>query len=427
VAFSLRTIPLFLGAVALLFVAMRKGPIISKTATPEGVLIRTSSAELADQLRRQALLSSWKSADVAPEPVHVKTDEFFKLTSVSPNASAIIEAISLGPRELLEEFRGASSDDQVLALFEIADRPGGAERLLTIANDLGDTSVANTIRGFVAVDGGAKARGQGWGDTVSATAANTFHNCLRDAEKLFQRASAQDPRNVACRIGLVSIARGLDVPMAERKLRYEEVTRLEPDSFTAAAQHLQNIAPKWSGNNDEMLAFGRDLLDRCGPGHSLAGVAAMAQLESAIGNGTGAAAKLAQQQTAIRRQIVESLALALSTQPTSAPLLAAVNMATASAWVHQEQILVDKGFAALNGRLTAMPWSYFPEGPRPATSKPQTVDISSLSREARNSQNWSQRLPAGRARLRTGIGALAPVAFVVLRVFAAIKRSQSRY
>jgi zinc protease len=418
VAFSI------LGITAFVY-AMRSNPIRVIETIPEGVRIRCATESIADGVRRQALISAWKTIDSDPAPVHVKTDEFFKLSSVSPNALAIISALATNSAATFAgAMRNASPDDQVLCLFEIAGSPGGPEKLLRTANDIGDTSVANTIRGFVAIDAGAKARGQGWGDTVSANAAQTFLNCLRDAEKLFQRASIQDARNVACRIGLIANARGLEIPMAERRIRYTDVTRLEPDSFTAAAQHLQNLAPKWGGNNDEMLAFGRDLLDRYGPGHALAGVATMSQLESAIGNGSGASAKLAKEQTAIRQQIVAGLALATITQPSSAQLLAALNMATAAAWIHDEQVLVDKGFEVLKGRLTAMPWSYFPDGPRPATSKPQKVDIASLPRE---SQRWKAALPSGRTRARTGLGAIVAVAFVALRVLAALGRSQSRY
>jgi zinc protease len=364
----------FVVAVAVFAFAMRVNPVRPVQTVPEGVRVRCSTPGLADQLRRQALLSAWRATDVEPTPVHVKTDEFFKLASVSPDAKAIVSALSTSSApDFLKAFRDTSPDDQVLALFEIAGHPGGPERLLTMANDLGDTSIANTIRGFAAIDAGAAARGQGLGHTVSAAAGQRFLNCLRDAEKLFQRASVQDGRNVACRIGLIANARGLEISPSERKLRYEAVTNLDPSSFTGAAQHLQNLAPKWGGNIDEMLAFGRDLLDRYGPSHPLAGVAAMAHLESMIANATGSAARIAKEQTAIRRQIVQGLALASTTQPSSAQLIAALNMATAAAWVHKEQVLVDKGFETLRGRLTAMPWSYFPDGPRPTTSKPQRV------------------------------------------------------
>jgi zinc protease len=414
---------LFAVVIATLVFVMRANPIRPIQTVPEGVRVRCATAELADQIRRQALVSAWKASDVDPIPVHVKSNEFFKLASISPQATAIVNAVSVDSApKFLTALRAASPDDQVLALLEIADHPGGPERLLMLASDLGDTSIGNTVRGFVAIDAGAKARGQGWGDTVSQGAARTFMNCLRDAEKLFQRASLQDARNVACRIGLIANARGLEIPLAERKLRYEAATKLDPDSFTAAAQHLQNMAPKWGGNNDEMLAFGRDLLDRFGPSHPLAGVSAMAHLESIVGNATGSAAKIAKEQTAIRRQIVQGLALASTTQPSSAQLIAALNMATATVWAHQEQVLVDKGFETLQGRLTAMPWSYFPDGPRPATSKPQKVDIASLPRE---SQRWQPTLPTRRARMSTGIGSVVPIALIALRVLRAYGRTKS--
>ncbi len=374
--------PLLIVAVIMLLLSKFR-PFRPISTGPDGVVVRCSTPALSYRLRKATLISVWQAADGARAPINPSPESYYAVSAASPRALAILNAVDTkSSTAFLEAFLAATADEQIAVILDACDRPDGDRKVLALAGTLGDTAPANTIRGFVAIGTGSKARGQGFAHTVSDQGARMYLDCLRDAEALFRRATWQAPHFVAARIGLVMNARGLGIPVAERVRRYEDVVALEPDNFAAAAQHLQNIAPKWGGSDQAMLAFGQDLLERFGVNHPLAGIAAMAHLETAIGGSESPEARIVKGAASVRRQIVDGLAVTLETAP-SAAALRGLNMAVAAAWVHQEQSTVTRGFSVLRGRLTATPWSYFPSGPQQSANVLTTGPQSSKKKDFR--------------------------------------------
>jgi predicted Zn-dependent peptidase len=421
----------------------KTSPVEVIESDADAITVQVKSLQLANQIRRQALAAVWSVSDVDPKAVHrEKTpDVYFNAWSLSAPVQAMLAAgRAMDANTFLHTYRTASTDEQHNAIWTLIDDQGGVERLMRVLDTYGDTSVANTVRGIIAIHLAWEARGSGWGNTVSRENAEKFLNCLRDADRLFDRAIQQDPKHVLPRAMMITTAKGLTVGMKERHKRYADVVALEPDCVCAAATYVQAIAPKWGGDLDDMLAFGRKVLDTYGYGHPMNAITIQTENEALANDGTPDHVwEKIVQATSIRRQMIEALGTVVNTNPTPLTVLA-LNEVTCASWrFTHEQVLVDRGFTLLKGRLTASPWTNYRNPPTPKTAVPKPFDPVAQAEAQLRQHSGPKQTGRGRSARRrpststskskssSTIGSgVAFVGLIALKLFAANERARGR-
>jgi zinc protease len=305
--------------------------------------------------------------------------------------------------ELVASIAALTTDEQVLTLMSIAEVPDGRTQLHRVAAELGDCVLSFNLTGYAGIGAAWAARGTGWGSTVSASKGDEFLDHLREADRAFERASISDSHDVISRIGRVVTGRGLTIPIAERNQRFDECNRVTPDSFVAAAQHIQSIAPKWGGDIEEFVTFAADLIQLHGVAHPRACAALSAHAELALSE----SAHRVREFKAVRVSVIDAAESRLD----AADLVSvvALNNAAGAAWLLGEKGISRTALQLLGNRLTAMPWSYRADGPRPLRTS--LTPLRAIERLIAN----------GKLKLRLVQGAIfVPVALMVLSIINGI-------
>jgi len=206
----------------------------------------------------------------------------------NPTAEAFVAEIAAG------DFAAASQRYQALPTHDlrtfVADRavhlsflegsPADVpERVKEWTEVRPDDGVGWIIRGGFGVSAAWAARGGARAQYVDADAWPTFFELLNRAEEDLWRATELNPTDPAPWVPLLRTARGLQVPKEELRLRFEQMTRRDPNCFLGHQQFLQGIADKWSGSHEEMFEFARTVSASSPDGSPLHSLVVDAHLE----------------------------------------------------------------------------------------------------------------------------------------------------
>jgi len=141
------------------------------------------------------------------------------------------------------------------------------------------------IRGAGGVGWAWDARGSGWSDTVTQEGWALFFDRLRTADQDLHRAARLDLQDPNPWISLLPAAMGLQIPQAERDLRFEQAFRRDPSNLAAHLSYVQCVAGKWSGDDERMWRFAKDVHAGVPAGSPLRVVVASAFEELVFSNG----------------------------------------------------------------------------------------------------------------------------------------------
>jgi hypothetical protein len=115
------------------------------------------------------------------------------------------------------------------------------------------------LRGIVELMRGWGARGSGYVDTVSELGAEAFAVGLAGAEMYCQRVIEGRPADATPWVWMLTAARGLELPLEELFVRYEQLVARDRWHRFGHNQMVQGLAEKWSGQPGLALDFARRL------------------------------------------------------------------------------------------------------------------------------------------------------------------------
>ncbi|WP_329132325.1 hypothetical protein OG552_12745 [Streptomyces sp. NBC_01476] len=114
---------------------------------------------------------------------------------------------------------------------------------------------------------------------VSEEQRNLFRARLATAEEHLSEAARLAPSWATPRYFLQISGRGLELGPETARHRFEETLRRAPGHAAAHREHLRQLAPKWGGSEEEMLAFAREAMLAAPGGSPLGELVALAHLE----------------------------------------------------------------------------------------------------------------------------------------------------
>jgi hypothetical protein len=106
-----------------------------------------------------------------------------------------------------------------------------------------------------------EARGGGWASTVTEAGAKRFQERLGRARDELEVAVKRDPTGCRAHIDLMRVARGLGLPPMFMEQHFQDVIRVQPRLLIAYTEKWEYLRPRWHGDMDELLTFGKECLD----------------------------------------------------------------------------------------------------------------------------------------------------------------------
>jgi hypothetical protein len=139
------------------------------------------------------------------------------------------------------------------------DRQAGYDRLAAALDKAAAPEALRlTVKGRFLIDYAWDARGDGVADTVTQRGWQLFHGRLREARAALERAWELQPDCAAAPTHMITLAMGLELPADVRDTWFRRALRADPDNYRACAAKLLCLAPQWGGQEDDLLAFGRE-------------------------------------------------------------------------------------------------------------------------------------------------------------------------
>lgn len=124
-----------------------------------------------------------------------------------------------------------------------------------------------------------KARGEGWGVTVSPKGADVFDERLTKARADLEKAYELDPSDPFPPALMVTLAMAQGWTRDEMEAWFQRAIQADSLDYTAYARKLSYLMPKWRGSKEEMLTFARDAAASAPPGTPIPMVLVTAHLE----------------------------------------------------------------------------------------------------------------------------------------------------
>jgi hypothetical protein len=121
-----------------------------------------------------------------------------------------------------------------------------------------DPSTVLTVQGYFNVNYAWDARGTDY--AVTAEGANLCTLRLAKADAALEQAWALDPSNSDAATEMISVELGQGQGRDRMELWFKRAMDADPDNYSACVQKLYYLEPKWYGNGEEMLKFGRECL-----------------------------------------------------------------------------------------------------------------------------------------------------------------------
>lgn len=222
-----------------------------------------------------------------------------------------------------------------------------------------DDTIAVSVMGVALSYRAWRVRGSGRASTVSDAQFDEFHEILRRADAVSERAWRLDRTNPIAWIGTLIAGMGLSIPLSEMRLRYEQAVRLDPTLVAAHETMFQATCEKWRGSHDEMFAFVAELCDPAPDGSPLHVFRVRAVFELALANDGPLHRTFATSAETVRRAGMRSVL-----HPAFAEWAATPDGLAARCWfAYAYDMIDDLALAAmmreqLGGRIHEWPWKY---------------------------------------------------------------------
>ncbi len=121
-----------------------------------------------------------------------------------------------------------------------------------------DSTVALTYKGKYHITWAWEARGGGWANTVPAEGWRLMRERLAVAEQSLEKAWQLDNSNADAATSMITVELGQGKGRARMEQWFKRAMDADPDNYAACAAKLYYLEPKWHGNENAMLAFGRE-------------------------------------------------------------------------------------------------------------------------------------------------------------------------
>ncbi len=120
------------------------------------------------------------------------------------------------------------------------------------------------------------------GPTVGGRPDPTFAARLRDADRDLLRSVELDFADPTAWTPLLRSARGLQIPIEEVCMRYDESVRRHPGLLQANLQIQESLSRRWFGSHEEMFAFARTTARAAPEGSPLHALIPMAHIQRSL-------------------------------------------------------------------------------------------------------------------------------------------------
>jgi hypothetical protein len=206
--------------------------------------------------------------------VFSRAAEFFaRLRKETPenDQKAIRELMDLALDRLATAARDADvSDDTLIDCARAMSEPYA---LLTKDRKLGIDKISGVIlearpdgivplvfRGSLYISYAWDARGNGWANTVTPDGWKLMGERLAEAEKALTRAWEINPDDPQAPTLMLTVELGQGKGMHVMETWFKRAMETDPDNIDACRKKMYYLEPKWHGNAELMLTFGRSLL-----------------------------------------------------------------------------------------------------------------------------------------------------------------------
>ncbi|WP_033343683.1 hypothetical protein [Catenuloplanes japonicus] len=189
----------------------------------------------------------------------------FDAATAYPEVGVLRAALAAGDwpavRRLWDSLDWAGRGELAHAAGDV-ERPGETEHLVTVLRaalqaDAADPA-AGALLGRHLIAAAWRIRSGARAQYVSGDRFARFHAELRRAEEVLIEATARNPGNVTAWQARVTIARGLQVGLAEARRRYDKAARIDPHHLDTELSYQQMVCPKWDGSWELLHAFSRE-------------------------------------------------------------------------------------------------------------------------------------------------------------------------
>jgi hypothetical protein len=123
-----------------------------------------------------------------------------------------------------------------------------------------DGTAALTYKGKYYTKYAWEARGNGWANTVTQEGWKVMAERLVVAQESLEKAWSLDNSNAEAASSMITVELGQGQGRPRMDTWYKRAMAADPNNFAACSAKLYYLEPKWYGNEDAMLAFGRELV-----------------------------------------------------------------------------------------------------------------------------------------------------------------------
>jgi hypothetical protein len=128
----------------------------------------------------------------------------------------------------------------------------------TLKERWGDHAFACWICGSFYLDQAWRARGSGFADSVSPEGWKGFHDNLKKADEILRHGWKADPSSADIPVAMIRVCMGQNNPREEMESWFERAMTINTNSYEAVEAKAYYLLPQWFGNDEELLAFGRE-------------------------------------------------------------------------------------------------------------------------------------------------------------------------
>jgi hypothetical protein len=140
--------------------------------------------------------------------------------------------------------------------------------------------LASLVFGHRLIDWAWEARTGAYAEFVTEDRWTLFHERLQQAEEVLHDVVRRDPGCVSAWNGLIVTARGLSLPLAEHRERFDRAVAIDPYNFDAHRTFLQGACAKWQGSHEIMHEFAHTAAAKAPAGSRLGVLIPLAHLEN---------------------------------------------------------------------------------------------------------------------------------------------------
>lgn len=170
-------------------------------------------------------------------------------------------------------------DDRNFYLLHLADIEGRPEWIDQWKAERPRSAVPLLFSGTHGIHWAWQARGSGRATTVKEDAWPVFHGRLVEGDRELAKAAGMDETDPTPYARSLPAAKGLSLGVAELRRRFTEVVRRHPWHQGSHASMVDALASKWSGSDELMFGFARDVMRKAPEGHGVHEAIALAHIE----------------------------------------------------------------------------------------------------------------------------------------------------